>query len=68
MQSSPCREVDRILRKKPQSSNEDDVEAVTVDEQMLKNVVYGDPLKHMMRVYRLRIENVAVRAVTARGV
>lgn len=56
-----------VLRPKPQSRNEDDVEAVTVDEELLKNVVYGDPLKHQMRVYRLRIENVAVKAVTARG-
>lgn len=44
---------------------EDDVEAVTVDDDELRNVVYGDPLKHQMRMYRTRVERIATRAVTA---
>jgi hypothetical protein len=40
---------------------------VTVDDEMLRKVVYGDLLKHQMAVYKKRIENVAVRAVTANG-
>ncbi|KAH8719298.1 Alpha/Beta hydrolase protein [Phaeosphaeriaceae sp. PMI808] len=46
---------------------EEVVEAVTVEEEMLRKVVYGDPLKHQMRTYRLRIESIATRAVTAGG-
>ncbi|KAJ4363670.1 hypothetical protein N0V83_009966 [Neocucurbitaria cava] len=62
-----------ILRQRPGSTGnsnrpeEDNIEAVTVEQDMLKKVVYGDPLKHQMRVYRKRIEEVAVRAVTAGG-
>lgn len=56
-----------VLRQKAKGRGEDDVEAVTVEEEVLRNVVFGDPLKHMMSVYRKRIEGVAVRAVTARG-
>jgi hypothetical protein len=43
------------------------VEAVVVEEDTLRNVVYGDPMKHQMRVYRERIEGIATRAVTAGG-
>ncbi|KAF2819302.1 alpha/beta-hydrolase [Ophiobolus disseminans] len=43
------------------------VEAVTVDGETLRKVVYGDPLKHQMRMYRVRIEELATRAVTAGG-
>jgi hypothetical protein len=43
------------------------VEAVVVDGDMLRKVVYGDPMKHQMRVYRERIEGIATRAVTAGG-
>lgn len=49
------------------SSGDGDIEAVTVDDQMLRNVVYGDPVKHMMRVYKKRIEIIATRAVTGVG-
>ncbi|KAH7346949.1 Alpha/Beta hydrolase protein [Pyrenochaeta sp. MPI-SDFR-AT-0127] len=55
-----------ILRQKVASRCEEDVEAVTVDDEMLRKVVYGDPLKHQMRMYRKRIEGIATRAVTAR--
>ncbi|KAF2015539.1 alpha/beta-hydrolase [Aaosphaeria arxii CBS 175.79] len=56
-----------VLRKRPGGKDEDDVEAVTVDDDMLRKVVYGDPVKHMMGVYRRRVECLAVRAVTAGG-
>jgi hypothetical protein len=56
-----------VLRQKPGGRSEDDVEAVTVDEDVLREVVYGDPLKHMMTLYKSRIERLAVRAVTAGG-
>ncbi|KAF2026937.1 alpha/beta-hydrolase [Setomelanomma holmii] len=60
-----------ILRAKvgapPARNGEEIVEAVTVDQDMLKKVMYGDPMKHQMRMYRKRIEGIAVRAVTAGG-
>jgi hypothetical protein len=43
------------------------IEAVTVDGETFRKVVYGDPMKHQMRMYRERIEGIAVRAVTAGG-
>ena len=54
-----------VLRQRPDAKGEDDVEAVTVDEEILREVVYGDPEKHMMTLYKSRIERLAVRAVTA---
>jgi hypothetical protein len=54
-----------VLRQRAGGRGEDDVEAVTVDEDVLRAVVYGDPLKHMMTLYKSRIERLAVRAVTA---
>lgn len=54
-----------VLRRMPGSRGDEDVEAVTVDDEMLKTVVYGDLLKHQMRVYKRRIDSVATRAVTA---
>ncbi|KZM26907.1 hydrolase [Ascochyta rabiei] len=54
-----------VLRQRPGSRREDDVEAVTVDESMLRKVMYGDPLKHQMLVYKKRMDEVAIKAVTA---
>jgi len=53
-----------VLRQMAGSRSEDDVEAVTADDEMLRKVVYGDLLKHQMRVYKRRIDSVATRAVT----
>jgi hypothetical protein len=56
-----------VLREKPGRQGTEDVEAVTVDDELLRTVVYGDPLKHMMTLYKKRIEQLAVRAATAGG-
>jgi len=56
-----------VLRQRVGSRSEEDIEAVTVDDEMLRKVVYGDLLKHQMTVYKKRIDSVAVRAVTANG-
>ena len=56
-----------MLRQRAGGRGEDDVEAVTVDEDILREVVYGDPLKHMMSLYKRRVEGIAVKAVTAGG-
>lgn len=45
----------------------EDVEAVTVDDELLRSVVYGDPMKHVMTLYKKRVETLATRAVTAGG-
>lgn len=55
-----------VLRPRP-GGRENDVEAVTVEEDMLRKVMYGDPLKHQMRVYKERIDAVATKAVTMGG-
>ncbi|KAJ4294147.1 hypothetical protein N0V90_007837 [Kalmusia sp. IMI 367209] len=54
-----------VLRQKLGSSNEEDVEAVTVNDEMLRKVVYGDPVKHQMSMYKRRVELIATKAVTA---
>lgn len=53
-----------VLRQQPGSKREEEVEAVTVEEGMLRKVMYGDPLKHQMRIYRERVNWVATKAVT----
>ncbi|KAF2852718.1 alpha/beta-hydrolase [Plenodomus tracheiphilus IPT5] len=53
-----------VLRQVPGSRADEHVEAVTVDADMLGKVVYGDLLKHQMRVYKRRIDEIATRAVT----
>ncbi|KAH7408628.1 Alpha/Beta hydrolase protein [Phaeosphaeria sp. MPI-PUGE-AT-0046c] len=46
---------------------EEVIEAVTVDGETFRKVMYGDPMKHQMKMYRERIESIAVNAVTAGG-
>ncbi|KAF2001655.1 alpha/beta-hydrolase [Amniculicola lignicola CBS 123094] len=56
-----------VLRQIPAGKGEDNIEAVTVDDEILRSVVYGDPVKHMMSLYRARVEKMAVDAVTGVG-
>lgn len=56
-----------VMRQVLGSKNEDDVEAVTVDDKLLSKVVYGDVIKHQMKTYKSRIDWVATKAVTANG-
>ncbi|KAF2107141.1 Alpha/Beta hydrolase protein [Lophiotrema nucula] len=46
---------------------EEEVEAVTVDDELLRSVVFGDPWKHQMVLYKRRIEFLATKAATAKG-
>lgn len=46
------------------SAAEDHVEACISSDEQLRTVVFGDPLMHMMSLYRRRIEVLATRAVT----
>jgi len=46
--------------------NEGVVAQVTTDDQ-LREVIWGDPVAHVMKLYAGRIETLAVGAVTAKG-
>ena len=43
---------------------EDDVVAQIARHAEMRGVIWGDPVMHMMRVYRRRVEVLATRAVT----
>ena len=45
---------------------DDDVKAEITTDQQLREVVFGDPVMHMMKVYARRIEVLATKAVTAK--
>ncbi|KAF1961703.1 alpha/beta-hydrolase [Byssothecium circinans] len=57
-----------VLRNKPGSPSgpggDDNIEAVTVEDEVLRSVVYGDPEKHVMLSYKKRVEYLATKAVT----
>lgn len=57
-----------LLRPKVAALNKNDVEACQIDNEMLQDVVYGDPVVHMMDLYAQRIEYLATKALTAGGV
>jgi hypothetical protein len=45
----------------------DGVVAHVADDQLLRSVIWGDPVCHVMKLYAGRIETLAVGAVTAQG-
>lgn len=45
---------------------ENDVKAEITNDEQLRNVVFGDPVMHMMKVYARRVEVLATKAVTAK--
>lgn len=57
-----------LLRLKPGTVGEQNVEACVVSDEQLRGVVFGDPVCHMMALYARRVEVLATRAVTARVV
>ncbi|KAF2675406.1 alpha/beta-hydrolase [Microthyrium microscopicum] len=56
-----------LLRPKFQGYGPDDIEAVTVSDEILREVVFGDPACHTMAMYMDRIEILATKAVTVGG-
>ncbi len=56
-----------LLRPRSDGRGQDDVEACTVTDEMLRDVVFGDPACHTMTMYWKRIEILATRAVTVGG-
>ena len=55
-----------LLRQKPGLQRTSCVEAVRVDDEDLRDRVFGDLSMHEMALYRKRIEDLAVAAVTGR--
>lgn len=53
-----------LLRKKP--ARRQGIEAVCVSDEQLRDVVFGDPSMHDMKLYKRRIDELAVAAVTGR--
>lgn len=45
---------------------EDDVKAELTTDAQLREVVFGDPIMHMMKLYARRVEVLATKAVTAK--
>jgi len=56
-----------LLRERFGGQDADDIEACQVSDELLREVVYGDPLCHTMTLYAKRIETLATKAVTVRG-
>ncbi|KAF2736203.1 alpha/beta-hydrolase [Polyplosphaeria fusca] len=56
-----------VMRSKGGSGRGEEVEAVTIEDEMLRETVFGDPVMHMMSEYRKRVVWLATNAVTARG-
>lgn len=57
-----------VLRAKPNGNAgaEDDVKAELTTDAQLREVVFGDPIMHMMKLYARRVEVLATKAVTAK--
>lgn len=49
------------------SSSSENVGDFGVSDEQIRTVVFGDPVKHMMRLYARRVEYLATKAVTAQG-
>ena len=56
-----------LLRIKPGTVGEQNIEGCGVTDEQLRGVVFGDPMCHMMNLYARRIEILATRAVTAKS-
>lgn len=52
-----------VVLRKGFSGGEEDVRAEVATDEMLRAVVFGDPVMHMMKVYVRRVEILATRAV-----
>lgn len=55
-----------LLRHKPGAVEKHNVEACVITDEQLREVVFGDPVCHMMKLYASRIETLATRAVTGK--
>jgi hypothetical protein len=53
-----------VLRPKYDGTGPDDIEAITANDELLRDAVFGDPACHTMTMYSKRIEILATKAVT----
>lgn len=56
-----------VLRIPRGSKREDNIVANVVEDEQLRQVIFGDPLMHSMDLYRKRIELLAIRAMTGKN-
>ena len=56
-----------LLRPRFGGSGHEDLEMCGVTDEMLREVVYGDPMAHAMKLYARRVELLAHRAATGQG-
>lgn len=54
-----------LIRGKP--GNRRAIEAVQVTDEELRDVIFGDPAMHPMELYKSRIDELAVAAVTGKS-
>lgn len=47
------------------STSDDDVRAELTTDEQLRDVVFGDPMMHVMKLYCRRVEVLATKAVTS---
>lgn len=52
-----------LLRERPGAQRPPSVEAVTTDDEKLRDVVFGDPAMHSMALYQQRVEALAFAAM-----
>jgi hypothetical protein len=57
-----------LLRTRYGGRGPEDLELCGVTDEMLRDVIYGDPMAHAMKLYSRRIEILATRAATGQGV
>jgi hypothetical protein len=52
-----------VLRKSRRADGQN-ISAVTASDEALRGILFGNPLMHMMKVYRERVDILAARAIT----
>ena len=58
----------RLVLLREKIGKRDTVEAVQVTDEELRTRIFGDPAMHAMELYKRRIDELAVAAVTGRGI
>jgi Lipase (class 3) len=55
-----------VLLRVPMKGRNDDVRALITTDEQIREVVFGDPLMHQMKLYSRRVETLATKAATGR--
>ncbi|KAI9768001.1 MAG: hypothetical protein M1840_005313 [Geoglossum simile] len=56
-----------VLRSRQPGEGEQEIVACLTTDEQLRGVVFGDPVKHMMKLYASRIDSLAMNAILAKG-